>query len=953
MKYNPSITYILLLLVFHLTSSMQLHAYGYNRTAQEYNIEMKRLFTTSKMDSIKIVLDEALALYPNDANLNRWAATYFLKKKEPQNARYFLIKAVKQDEENDLAKQQLIALEESLGNLSSAICYINELLELYPYDQALWKKKIGLYRKQGNDPEADRLIKRLYTIYPNDSIVRNDYLNRLEEIYAQQKKAGKNNEAITTLKDLIGYRNNEKSYYLDLGNLLLQEGHSEEAVAIITKGLQYFPKDTDLLRKKAEIMAERGYNKEAIGLLQNSTLYPLAEELMIEAARKESWKDPYILYGKIYDAKKSDEALDYLIRTSISREYNDDALYYLSEYRKKHGTSPEVLYKEYRIFKRTGNIKSALKALEKYVSLNKSDEDMLNELAMIKINIADDFIKVSDFYEAIPYLESAQKLSKDIEIISSARNKLLQCYLSSKKYEQALSFIDSIRAAEELPFKYTEEKAEVLHQTGRSMDAITEMENADQTNTDTYERISSEYVKRLILEGAVKQAYETCKTWIKNVPQSLYGLMHAINVCETLELYDEADKYIRQGKDLYPDNPFFVLKEAAALYRNKKYQSGMNLLETWVDSLSGNKEIISAYSAHVEMIAQEYLKQKDPDKALSIIKNIKKTDNNNQELLLLEGKAYEMKGDYQAAYRAYSKYKPESLWIKEYKRKLMAVQNKGYRNTIMAESLNGWYSDGNRPNTLLTTSYSRRMKKDDITSTINLSYKNSSSNGNTETLDSTSVLNNTGVQLRIDWKHTYNKRWSSSLGAAVSNSIFPTWLGQAGIFYTFRKDIETGITIGYRKNYSPVNLILNKTVNSTDIYNIRLSGNIYKETWRINTNYDTFIINNSVYFNLNSQFKYYPSYDGNTHIIFSAAAGTAPEIDFVDKLMPGSFENLNATFGLGGVYMVSKNISLGLTISYHYFYNDIEKSTNENVNNETITYYKNLYDIYAHIIFSF
>ena len=111
------------------------------------------------------------------------------------------------------------------------------------------------------------------------------------------------------------------------------------------------------------------------------------------------------------------------------------------------------------------------------------------------------------------------------------------------------------------------------------------------------------------------------------------------------------------------------------------------------------------------------------------------------------------------------------------------------------------------------------------------------------------------------------------------------------------------------------------------------------------------MLNKNMYFNINSQFKYYPTYDRTTHIMVSAGIGTAPEVDFVDKLMPGSFEHLNASLGIGGVYMVSPNISLGLTASFHYFYNQSEKdSENPDI---TITNYKNLYDIYAHIIFSF
>ena len=925
-----------------------IYALGYNKTAEEYDKIIKSMYRENSMDSIKIILDEALKLYPNDTDLNRWAGTYFLQKKEIDNARYFLIKAIQQDSENYLAKQQMVALEEGEGNISSAICYVNEMLEQYPYDQALWKKKIGLYRKQGNYTEADRLLNRLYTIYPNDSTVRNDYINRLEEIYINKRKEGKKDEAVSTLKKLIGYKNNEKTYYLALANLLLQQGHSEEAAATLSQGLEHFPADSELLKKKAEIMAERGYSKDAVGLLRKSDskdLYPVADEIMIEAARSENWKDPYILYGRIYESKKSKEALDYLIRISMQREYYDDALYYLSENRKRYGNSAEILYKEYTILKRTGNRKAALKTLEKYVSLNSTDKDMSDELALLKTDVADEYINNNISEEAIPYLESALNYSNDNEIKTSIINKLLYCYQNTNKNEKAILLIDSVRASENNNLIYAEQKAKVLHKIGKSDVAISELEKTGNINSETYEDISLDYVKRLTTVGAEKKAYAVSKNWTNKAPTSQNGLMCAIITSEALEMYDETDKLITRGRKLFPDEQFFILKEAAALYRKKNYQAGMNLLDTWVDSLSGNKELTSAYSANAEMVAQEYLKMKDADSALSVIGRAKNIDNTNQELLFLEGNAYEMKGDYKSAYASYSKYKPESLWIREYRRRLYGVQNRGYKNTISADILSGWYSDGNRPNTIISATYSRKMKRDYITSTINISTKNYDSTSS-ETEKGTG---NTGAQLRIDWGHTFNKRWSTILGVAASTSIFPSWLAQAGTFYAFPKDFEMGVTVGYRRNYSPAEIILSNK--SGNMYNLRLSGNVYRDLWRVNTNLDAFMLNKNMYFNINSQFKYYPTYDRTTHIMVSAGIGTAPEVDFVDKLMPGSFEHLNASLGIGGVYMVSPNISLGLTASFHYFYNQSEKdSENPDI---TVTNYKNLYDIYAHIIFSF
>lgn len=154
--------------------------------------------------------------------------------------------------------------------------------------------------------------------------------------------------------------------------MLLQQGQSEEAIAILTAGIEILPGNITLIKKKAEIMTEKGNGLDAYGLTQNSMIHNdslknLRIQVLNESARRESWKDPYLLYGKIYGEQKSLEALDYLIRISFSRGYDEDALYYLTEASKKYGNTPDILYKKYRVYKRIGESQAAIRTLEKLV----------------------------------------------------------------------------------------------------------------------------------------------------------------------------------------------------------------------------------------------------------------------------------------------------------------------------------------------------------------------------------------------------------------------------------------------------------------------------------------------------------------------------------------------------------------------------------------------------------
>ena len=134
------------------------------QTPDYYASHARSLFERGKWAEGKQYVDEGLKYYPETNDLNELNGCYYFHQKDYDNARYFLIVAVRDNPQNVRAKQMLVNVEEQTGNYSSAICYVNELLEINPYWQGLWRKKIGLFRLQGNDVEADRLLKRLHQI---------------------------------------------------------------------------------------------------------------------------------------------------------------------------------------------------------------------------------------------------------------------------------------------------------------------------------------------------------------------------------------------------------------------------------------------------------------------------------------------------------------------------------------------------------------------------------------------------------------------------------------------------------------------------------------------------------------------------------------------------------------------------------------------------------------------
>lgn len=131
--------------------------------------EINELYKQGKWDTGKKIADAILEKNPEDSDMRMLVGKYYIHRKDYSRARYELVKSLKSAPANVESKHMLVAVETETGRYSSAICYVNELLEVNPYWKGLWRKKIELYRHLGNHVEADRLLKRISQIYPEDS----------------------------------------------------------------------------------------------------------------------------------------------------------------------------------------------------------------------------------------------------------------------------------------------------------------------------------------------------------------------------------------------------------------------------------------------------------------------------------------------------------------------------------------------------------------------------------------------------------------------------------------------------------------------------------------------------------------------------------------------------------------------------------------------------------------
>ncbi len=331
-----------------------------------YVDQVNSLFVQHHWTKGKSLLDEGLEQYPNDPNLHYLAGRYWVRSKNYDQARYHLVKACHINYDHTDAKQLLVNVEEATGNYSSAICYVNELLEENPYWKGLWLRKINLYKKEGNLEMANQFLRRLNKIYPHDASISADVYEVLQRTYQEARIRGDLNASEDALSEMVLLNPKDVESQVAYANLLIRKGRLDDALDHLIYATNENPGNVELIRRAAGIMMDNGRHVAALSLVRSQlALHPsLKKYLMEDAARMEKDADAYQLYAKVYHSSKSPESLEYMMTQSIRRGYYDDALTYIGEMRAKTGPSPRLSMLEHEVHLRKGDQKSARRTLE-------------------------------------------------------------------------------------------------------------------------------------------------------------------------------------------------------------------------------------------------------------------------------------------------------------------------------------------------------------------------------------------------------------------------------------------------------------------------------------------------------------------------------------------------------------------------------------------------------------
>ncbi len=842
--------------------------YAQKHTADHYDHAIRQAFNEKRWDAGKYMLDEAEPYYGSLSVFCELKGWYYYNKKDYNKSRYWLAKCLKDDNFNTHAKTLISYVEEYTNHYSAAICYINELLEGNAYDKTLWIRKINMYKKLGNQVEVEKLLKRLYEIYPNDKTVQNMF----EEQAQISIKAAKASNDITTqlsmAKDLVKVKPTVENYITYI-NLLINAGYLNEALDVCGMGIKKTNSGT-LMKKKCDILYEQGKYDEALNFIAENRNVAALQKVKADIEKEMSYQsvryDPYIQWQRLFKKTHDRESFNFIVNTALSRGYYYDAIDFINEYKSvsKHKMDPDIMYKEYTAYYRLGNTDKAAAILE---VLNKISDGnpYADELCESYYKMSQSLMEQHEYKEARNKLNYVLQNSTDASLVESAKSRLYTCYMNLNQLDSALTVLNDDEYLK---------RADIYARQGKYKKALSLVTYTDSVE---YEELVIQYIKQLMYERKYETAYA----------ESRKALSHLDN------------------KDLYS----YIIASGSKIDKDvTKY------IETAIDKYPYDDSFISAYCGLMNNNAMEHIKKRDFPEAMACVDKGLEYDPENEGLLLTKGAIYEKMNRYDLAYEFLKKYNPSVLEEEDYIKKMEGLQSKMLKNdlSVYYEYYRTEVEDVHKSQAGIEYTH----KGDNYAYTLLTNY---SAHENTTSIYEFNTMNHmSGAALQIGGTYS-NSKWIPKYTLTgkfiYGMKYYPRITTGIGIEREYGNWVFNG-DFTYKLIYADIDSV-SKYVN---LYNVSLGATRTFDNINISAKADLFIINKVFYANGNIRCNYFPFEKNATKLFIGIGAGTAPEMSLTNTIIPVSNSKLNTYLNGGGIYFMNKNVGFGVTGSWYSLY---------------------------------
>lgn len=884
------------------------------------------LFKKNKWEEAKKHIDIGIEESPLDADLLMLNGKYYHMKGNNSLARQNLMKSIQLDPKNVDAKQILVNVEMESENYSAAICYVNELLEINPYWKGLWRKKIDLYRLQDNDVEANRLLKRMNQIYPEDSQLQDEYRTSLQGDINELKKSGKLLEALEKSDELLKLEGNSETAYLEIINTFLTAGDKEKALSYSNRALTSYPNSTTFIKKKASILADIGRFTEALQFLKtkmsgNSQLASMYNGILLENARFQNQSDPYVLYGKIFERNPGNrESLTFLLNTSLSRGYNTDAIYYIAQAKKIQGETTEILYKEFMLYKSMGNESKSDQILLKLHKMSPNDSDIHDYYLAYQYKLAKQRVLNNENRDAlVPLHYIVNEPNNDYS--EYALQLLLNVYMNLGRNQDATKISDSLISSYPDNINNYFKKVSVLLADDKPAEAmdfyegiLNNMDDAERSSYEAgYEEIALHLTKELMDGGQPERAFEIIEKVLTMNPEKelayQYGLSNAFRTDDKEKFLD----YGRRAANIYPESIFFTAKYAEGLFLIDSIADADSVITPVFEKYPYNESVIGVKTDIALSQSTELFTEKLGDSLLELTNSVLAYNSKSTDLLLYKGLAFELLKDYDSAYYFQSFYVPSPMEEKEFMYHMKWLKYKTYLHQVSFFHLRSRFGDKSSITGLSTLEYTRFYdSKNTLTGRIHYTGRDQGA----------------GFLMQGEWSRIINPKWRFIANAGYGTRYFSQIILNARVFKALKNEYEVSAGIGYR--YLP---------NVYSLLNVSVGVSKKWENIRLNSNLNVYYSEGSFFYNLLLNSRYYLFAEGRTFVEATFSVGSISETGALDLSLYNSWNAFNTMAGLGFQHMVTSRLTVGVIGNWY----NIKYAETD---------YRNLHNIYLRVSYS-
>ncbi|WP_405565971.1 tetratricopeptide repeat protein [Polaribacter sp. Asnod6-C07] len=942
MKINKSI----LLLIVALISQLNISSQEVYDSSDLYFEEAKRDIAEQNFTRAAKMSWRGLQLAPEDLDLKTLLGKAQMQLGRYDTARYVLKQVYDRRRKDIDVLGFLVSIEQTTKRYSDAICFVNELLEITPYSRGWWRRKIVIYKEMGNYEEAERALKRLYQIYPDDTEIQNDYNYIMLNDGNSAVENRRYDDANQVYKTVIDNDPSNKQAYIGIIRNELLKGDPEIALQYTNRALLELREDSELIEKKIGLLEELGRHEEAIVYIKtevDKAKFPTIHSetlpyLMQQSANFNEYNDSYEIQKKLLDLNGNSESQTYVINNALGKGYDVDAEYFLKKGIKRSPNNKKLLVqlKElYRPIKDKDRFEREVLILhEKYPN----DADITYDYNLVMYGRAKTLVENRQFDEALPIFED---LVSSPDFQKEAEQQIFGIYLALQKYDEATDQIDKLIGLEPDNPDYLVRKSTLYQEMELFEDALEITRGLEQQYPleEKYPRIyvtqTEAYATYLMREQRFRAVLPVVEDGLTRENNNKRLLEIAINASSAIPDYEKGVNYSKSALSFYPNNKNFKLKLSNLLAQNNQYDDAINVLDSlktvykydrkiknslaevlWfrgknkeeeglIDEAIEDYRISDSLNSTEDYALQRminlYIQEKPNEDALEIVNEKLEQYPNDNFLKYKKGIVFELMEQYDSAYYYQSFRQIDDPFERnEWNNALEVLKAAKLKNKLAAT-----YTQASSDSTAFSTSLA----------SLGYSHKYDEKNTFGADLNYAARRSGVGVQGGVNYSRVFTPTLYADVGVLLGSKFFPKFILYGNAYKGLDNGYEAQAGLRFSRlqndiNFLSLNLGLSKTWE--DIW-VSAKGILMRDD---QFNYFNFAAQTRI--NVNARQDY---------VSFIVSFGSAP---FNDQLAEGETAFLdfsNVLVGAGYGYNISPKTLLLVNGSWINFKSPVTDST--------------------------